>query len=1160
MRWTPITIAFFALVSLPFAWSFEPDMSPQPAKHPPLSPEDGAVANTNPPSMIWRLDDRAATYTLEMSQSPDFEGEVIHVEGIDMPFYNHSEVLDAGTWHWRYLVVTDEGEVSEPSAVKSFTVAADTPEMPVPPTDEIIENIPDHPRIFVTPDTLDEFRARRETVASEAWQGIEARADASLDVSIPELDLQPMPDDPGTSRKQVFYLVDGEPRVPAGFKNTNLRDASYRAGILSMAWQISGEEHYAEAAREWALFAAPFRMDYHLEDRGQHDTVVYNNEQGLKNMALAYDRLYHRLSEDERAEILDHIIYHSENAIAWTRDRLKLHLNYQNSHGQQCMHALLTTVLAVADETEQTREWADWLIRQYVNRDAWGSDDGGYSEGQTYGHKFKDILEGLAALTTVTDIDVFKRPRLRNAGRFWMYCMSLNYWWNHWGDVYSLLMTVPGSSSDTYIAGFIASMTDDPYVTWWSDTVLGNPRHVPLWYLSSTGIEPKPPVDIAQARLFPDVGQLAAYDRFYDHRSNRIFFRSSPFGGHSHAHADQNGFVIHTGGEIMAVDAGYYTHYGDDYHAKWSRITPAHNTILVNGEGQPKSIDAKGHFTSFLNSADYSVFTGDAAEAYPDVLEQFDRTVIFIRPDIFIVRDELQAVEPSTFDWLLNTFEEAEIDEDAQTMIVGQMDQRLRVQHVAPEGLTYTQSNERPYPILTEGRDWSRYTEAFPQPYHIRATTGEAERAQILAVMDAYDETEGPALEALEQIDAEGALAVQLVRDGLTETVLFRNADADSVAVDGMETDARAASVARDAQGDVVRWMVQGATRLAVDGTELFSAQAPCDVAAQLPSPGAAALVQVKPSAETELSMAAPAGAVFAAPPDAPEQAAAVDARVADGRATLTLGEETVLWIDPAIDLTAQREPLAMTVTDGDGQYTLDLQTAIADNGEIVAWASFVDPREQGVYDFEAGGARILVQDRWDQTLSADGASSLTAPWREAAEIFVRYAPGNAPNVTATVRDSYRGQLVNLLRNGSFEEGSPDYPPRTWTVWHPRDMGHSWPFWSQEDATEGESCLKFVRAETPMTIKSQPMRLRTAGTYLLRFMARGDATTATVKLSGQYGSGVEIPLEPSEDWREYEAEVEMEPGYTLVNIIFGSGGEDEQVLWLDDMQFGRVEG
>jgi len=1153
-----------ALGPLACGWCFEADTSPQPAAHPPLSPRDGAPASTNPPSMIWRVDDRAATYTVEMCRREEFDRDVIRVEGIDLPFYNHSAVLAEGTWHWRYFVVTEAGEVSEPGPVRSFVITADSVSLPVPPTEEILRTMPDHPRIFVTPDTLAEFRARRNTVAREAWADIKYRADALLEAQPPELTLRPMPEDPGTSRKQVFFLRDGEALVPAGYTNSDLSGDAGKANVLSLAYLISGDERYAEAARRWLLFVAPLRMDYHLEDRGQHDTVVYNYEYGLKGVALAYDRLYHLLTEDERRQVVEHIEYHCENAFAWCHDRQKLHLNYQNSHGQQCMHALLTTVLAVADETPETAQWADWLIRQYVNRIAWGSEDGGYTEGQTYSHKFQFILEGLAALRTATGIDIFQKPRLRNAGDFWMYCMSLNYWWNHWGDVYSLLVPVPGASADTYISGFLGSMSGSRYVTWWSDTVVGNPRHVPLWYLSSMGIEPKPPVDIAQARLFPDVGQLAAYDRFYDHHSNRIFFRSSPWGGASHAHADQNGFVLHAGGEIMAIDSGYYTYCGDTYHRQFSVATAAHNSILVNGEGQPKSINSAGRFSAFLNSADYCLFIGDAATAYPEMLEEFDRVVVFIRPDVFLVYDELGATEPSEFSWVLNTFEPADIDEQARTMVVSQSDQRLRVQHLAPADLRYAQSNERPYPMLT--KKWCRYTEAFPQPYNIRVTTAEqSSDERILAVMDAYEAGAGPRMAGLEQIAAGDALAVQFATGSVTETVVFRERADEPTAVtaDGIETDARVVSVGRDPDGAVERWLLHGGTRLTVDGVAIFSADQVCDAAGQMPSPAGAALIQVKHEAAVTVAvyLREQPRAVFQAPPNAPAQAKPLAAAWRDGRAEIELpaAGETVLWVDPVADPREPPPPLELTVTDGAGGYAVELETAVADNGEIVAFGC-LDPREPGLYTFTASGegTEILVQDRWDQTLSARRVRGVRAPWREAAEVYVRYAPGTSPRVRADLRESYRGRLVSLLRNGGFEEGSPDYPPRSWTTQHPRKMGFTWPYWSQEDAVEGASCLKFVRPEIAMTLSSQPMRLRTGGTYVLRFQARGDATEAKVTVSGQRGTGAEIAVEPSEQWREYRAELEVEPGYCLVKVFFWSGGEPDQVLWVDDVEFGYI--
>jgi len=89
-----------------------------------------------------------------------------------------------------------------------------------------------------------------------------------------------------------------------------------------------------------------------------------------------------------------------------------------------------------------------------------------------------------------------------------------------------------------------------------------------------------------------------------------------------------------------------------------------------------------------------------------------------------------------------------------------------------------------------------------------------------------------------------------------------------------------------------------------------------------------------------------------------------------------------------------------------------------------------------------------------------------------------------------------------------------------------------------------------------MTLRSQPMRLRTEGRYTLRFKARGNATTASVTVSGQRGTGTQVALEPSENWREYSTELDVHPGYCTVYIAFQAGGEADQVLWVDDMEFG----
>ena len=1137
---------------------FAVDTSPPPDRHPPITPADGSAAIQNPPALIWRADDRAATYTVEICRDAGFRGEVIRSTGIDMPFHNPSVELESGTWYWRYFAITSGGEESRPGPVRSFQITSESVPLPVPPSQRILDTMPDHPRIFVTPDTLEEFRARRHGPAREAWRHLTHRADGLIQSEPPRLNLQSLPPNVGERRGQVFHMNDGRVTFPANFQITELKRGADNANALSFAYLISGEEAYAAAARRWLAFLSHFRVDVHLEDRGQHDTVVYCYEFGLKGMALAYDRLYPVLEPEERARILAHVEFHCEAAYRWLRDGLQIHLNYQNSHGQQCMHALLPTVLAVATESDRTREWTDYLIRQYVNRIAWGSVDGGYTEGQKYGHKIQFILEALAALRSSTGLDVFREPRWRNSGAFWLYCMSLNYWWNHWGDCYSLIDANFGSDADTYVSAFLSAMTGDPAVKWWSDTRVCNPVHLPLQYLSDSGVPSRPPVDIAQARLFPEVGQLAAFDRFYDHGTSRIFFRSSPWGDHSHAHQDQNGFVIHAGGEIVCCDAGYYTYSGDTYHSQWSRTTQAHNSVLVDGESQRRGIAHKGRVTAFFNTPDACLFTGDASTAYGESLERFHRHVLFIRPDVFVICDDIEASEPREYAWTLNTFERADIDESGQYMTVRQRDQRLLVRHLAGGPLKYTQNNDRPFPLKT--RDWCRFTEAFPQQWNIRAATERSTTARIISVLHTYTKPGAPGVDDVRRVETAGGEGVCFRSGNASECVLFRIGKRGTVEGAGIRSDARVVNARRHGNR-LQRWLLQGGTRLSLEDEDFLVADAACDAAANYTLRSARAQIQVRHPEAVRLAIRLPHAprSVFASPPDRPGNAKSIDFKWREGMVEVELNHagESVLWIDPVTDLATHPRPLRLKLNDGEGEQRLSLETAVADNGDIIAFAE-VSPREPGIYEFIAEDAELLVQDRWDPDLSARGKGRVTACLREGAEIFIRFAPDRRPSLRTSMVDSHKGQLINLLCNGGFEAGIVDYPPRYWNVQHPRTHDPGWPAWCTEDAAEGGACLKFTRPRDAISLKSRPMRLRTPGRYVLRFKARGSATHARVSVSGQQGTHLVVPVQPCKAWREYQAEVDVQQGYTTVSVSFDRGGEPDQVLWMDDMEFGYI--
>ncbi|MES2695733.1 MAG: DUF4962 domain-containing protein, partial [Verrucomicrobiota bacterium] len=183
------------------------DSAPPSLHHPQLAPADGATVAVNPPALTWRVDERAASYTVEFSPTPEFDRDLIRARSIPQAYYNHTAALAEGRWFWRYYAVTKAGEISNASAVQSFVVPAGIPWLPLPPIDAVLAAMPGHPRVFTTPGELDEFRARRQTPAGRiAWEQIRLKADEALHVKIVRPELLPLPERFETHRRQVFWL------------------------------------------------------------------------------------------------------------------------------------------------------------------------------------------------------------------------------------------------------------------------------------------------------------------------------------------------------------------------------------------------------------------------------------------------------------------------------------------------------------------------------------------------------------------------------------------------------------------------------------------------------------------------------------------------------------------------------------------------------------------------------------------------------------------------------------------------------------------------------------------------------------------------------------------------------------------------------------------
>jgi hypothetical protein len=137
--------------------------------------------------------------------------------------------------------------------------------------------------------------------------------------------------------------------------------------------------------------------------------------------------------------------------------------------------------------------------------------------------------------------------------------------------------------------------------------------------------------------------------------------------GPGHQEPDINNYVIFARDEWLVIDPGYTK----------LKETRNYNTLLVNGYGQagagrkfldymafesrhpaPGILYAKSH-------AQFDYLIGDAGNIYVDEagVEYFRRHLVFLRPDVVVIADDVLAEKRSVFDWLLQVNEIAAIDD-----------------------------------------------------------------------------------------------------------------------------------------------------------------------------------------------------------------------------------------------------------------------------------------------------------------------------------------------------------------------------------------------------------------------------------------------------------------------------------------------------------------
>lgn len=480
-----------------------------------------------------------------------------------------------------------------------------------------------------------------------------------------------------TTHKQLYELAIrladdfiGEEPPQAQNAHNKYRRIGESMPSLGLAYLLTREDKYLLGAEKWirALLAVDT----------WEGSANLGRSSWITGIAQIYDWLYHHLDDDLKKEMIRRLTKEAEivkNTAASTR-ALSNHLLIETS-------ALGTVGLILEDDDPnrerflmQANKWTEYIIHNAPLDGSWGEGVQYWQYGLGY---FLRYLEGAQ---TSGYHDYFKDYHwLKKTGRFPIHFSV--------PDKLTRVINFSDCGTDRYLPAFLlylpASKYRDGVVQDFALKIQATKPHKLSWLDFLTYDASVDPIEYKSAEdkfhHFEDHGFVTMRSS-WEEDATLVGFRCGPGPGHAnqakperitsrgygpgHQQPNINHFVIYANGTWLAIDPGY-THLKE---------TRNHNTILVNGRGQAGAGEQWLDYMAFQNrepapkimlaetTGEYDYIIGNAGNIYVDEagLEYFERQLMFIKPDIIIIADRLKGKANSSFEWLLQANEMANIE------------------------------------------------------------------------------------------------------------------------------------------------------------------------------------------------------------------------------------------------------------------------------------------------------------------------------------------------------------------------------------------------------------------------------------------------------------------------------------------------------------------
>jgi hypothetical protein len=739
-------------------------------------PAAGCRCETTPPSFCWRPQRGVVAWELECARGEALKPIEYRAAGIELSVHCPPRVFQPGVYTWHYRGVDKDGNKTNWSRPRTFTISDRAVRMPMPPREELLGRIPkSHPRLFVRPEELPRLRELARGSMKDRYRRLVAQCERLL------------ADPPPTAepRKYPPTMASGTPEWKALWwgNRTYTIAALDGAATLGFTRLLGGKEQYGQLAKRILLDCARW-------DPKGATGYRYNDEAGMPyayHFSRAYTFVHDLLTEEERERCRRVMQIRGEEMYEHLCPR---HLwRPYSSHSNRAWHFLGEIGVAFQGEIQGADDWVWFAMNVFYNvYPVWSDDDGGWHEGVSYWSSYIGRFTWWAdVMRAAMGINAYQKPYFAKVGYYPMYLMPPGKLGGGFGDGanrYRASQLVP-------LVSQLAAQGGNRHWEWYVEQ-MGGPRETPGYVGFIRGalpkVEPRPPEGLPTSRLFRGTGQAYLNTTLTDAKEDvQVIFKSSPMGTRSHGNAANNSFVLWAYGQRLLVRSGHYYLYGGPHHRDWVWSTRSLNNITVDGQGQVKcSASAKGQIVAFKTTPSIDVVVGEAGGAYRvteagkqrPLLDRFTRAILFVKPELVIVFDRLVAPKPSSFEYWLHASNRFSVN--------GQRDIAARAGDVvcaidilAPEGLTFTQTDQydpNPWPQITT-REW-----------HLTATTPtRAKAAEFVAVYRPCRTGQTVARGAkLSRIDGGYALTVEL-SDGRVVALLPTDESA-TLAAEGLTT------------------------------------------------------------------------------------------------------------------------------------------------------------------------------------------------------------------------------------------------------------------------------------------------------------------------------------------------------------------------------------